>query len=92
MDHQRLRVRRGIKNYKEVGRVLEWAGKPALDIWPDDHCNQYNGTDTTIFPPLFGPEDDITTFAYDICRSISAYFTRYSKIKGTCVCILDSGK
>ncbi|XP_072748122.1 sensory neuron membrane protein 1 isoform X2 [Anoplolepis gracilipes] len=78
----RMKVLRGIKNYKDVGRVLEWDGKPALDIWPEDHCNAYNGTDSTIFAPLFGPDDDIVSFGYEICRSISAHYRYHNKIKG----------
>ncbi|KAH0954151.1 hypothetical protein HN011_012146 [Eciton burchellii] len=79
---ERMRVLRGIKNFKDVGRVLEWDGKAALDIWPEDHCNEFNGTDSTIFPPLFGPDDDIVSFGYEICRSLSAHYERPSKIKG----------
>ncbi|XP_070167686.1 sensory neuron membrane protein 1-like isoform X1 [Polyergus mexicanus] len=79
---ERMKVLRGIKNFKDVGRVLEWDGKSALDIWPEDHCNAFNGTDSTIFPPLFGPDDDIVSFGYEICRSISAHYRYHSKVKG----------
>ncbi|XP_011159294.2 sensory neuron membrane protein 1 isoform X2 [Solenopsis invicta] len=79
---QRMKVLRGIKNYKDVGRVLTFDGKPALDIWPEDHCNEFNGTDSTIFPPLFGPDDDIVSFGYEICRSLSAHYEAHTKIKG----------
>ncbi|XP_012524456.2 sensory neuron membrane protein 1 isoform X2 [Monomorium pharaonis] len=79
---QRMKVLRGVKNFKDVGRVLEFDNKPALDIWPEDHCNAFNGTDSTIFPPLFGPDDDIVSFGYEICRSLSAKFDAHSKIKG----------
>ncbi|XP_014467437.1 PREDICTED: sensory neuron membrane protein 1-like isoform X2 [Dinoponera quadriceps] len=79
---ERMRVMRGIKNFKDVGRVLEFDGKPALDIWPEDHCNQFNGTDSTIFPPLFGPDDDIVSFGFEICRSLSAHFSHHTKVKG----------
>lgn len=79
---ERMRVLRGTKFYKDVGRVLEWDGKPQLDIWPEEHCNKFNGTDSTIFPPLFGPDDDIVSFGYEICRSLSARFDRHTKVKG----------
>ncbi|XP_011149856.2 sensory neuron membrane protein 1 isoform X2 [Harpegnathos saltator] len=79
---ERMRVLRGIKNFKDVGRVLEFNGKPALDIWPEDHCNAFNGTDSTIFPPLFGPDDDIVSFGYEICRSLSAHYSHRTKVKG----------
>ncbi|GAB1868221.1 Sensory neuron membrane protein 1 [Camponotus japonicus] len=79
---QRMKVLRGIKNYKDVGRVLEWDGKPALDIWPEDHCNQLNGTDATIFHPLVEPDDDLVAFGYVICRSISMHYRYHSRVKG----------
>ncbi|XP_018359576.1 PREDICTED: sensory neuron membrane protein 1-like isoform X1 [Trachymyrmex cornetzi] len=79
---ERMKVLRGVRNYKEVGQVLEFNGKPALDIWPEDHCNAFNGTDSTIFAPLFGPDDDVVSFGYEICRSLSAQFERHTKVKG----------
>ncbi|XP_076639657.1 sensory neuron membrane protein 1 [Colletes latitarsis] len=79
---ERIRVLRGIKNYKDVGRVIEFDGKPALTIWSDDHCNAFNGTDSTIFPPLLTDDDDIVSFSPDICRSLSAHYTHKTKVKG----------
>ncbi|KAL2716851.1 sensory neuron membrane protein 1-like [Vespula squamosa] len=79
---ERLRVLRGIKNFKDVGRVLEWDKKPALTMWSADHCNQFNGTDSTIFPPLMTKEDDIVSFSPDICRSLGARFSHETKVKG----------
>lgn len=76
---------RGIKNYKDVGRVTEFDGKPKLDIWAGDDCNNFNGTDSTIFPPLMTEQDDIVSFSPDICRSLSAHFTHKTKIKGISV-------
>ncbi|XP_076179676.1 sensory neuron membrane protein 1 [Ptiloglossa arizonensis] len=79
---ERIRVLRGLKNYKDVGRVTEFDGKPALTIWPEDHCNEFNGTDSTIFPPLLTENDDIVSFNPDICRSLSAHYQHKSKVKG----------
>ncbi|XP_017795434.1 PREDICTED: sensory neuron membrane protein 1-like [Habropoda laboriosa] len=79
---ERIRVLRGIKNYKDLGRVTEFDGKPALSLWTADHCNEFNGTDSTIFPPLLTEEDDIVSFAPDICRSLGAHFTEKTKVKG----------
>ncbi|XP_066583077.1 sensory neuron membrane protein 1-like isoform X2 [Prorops nasuta] len=77
-----LRVLRGTKNYKDVGRVIEWREKPEMQMWAGPPCNQYNGTDTTIFPPLMGPEDDIVSFGAEICRSLSAKFQQHTVTKG----------
>ena len=87
-----MKVLRGTRNFKDVGKVLEFAGKPKMDIWPEDHCNEYNGTDSTIFAPLFGPDDDIVSFGYELCRSISAHFRHHSKVKGTYVKMTEGKK
>lgn len=79
---EKIRVMRGIKNYKDVGRVMEFDGKPALTIWTEDHCNEFNGTDSTIFPPLMTSDDDIVSFSPDICRSLGARFSHKTKVKG----------
>ncbi|XP_076247574.1 sensory neuron membrane protein 1 [Calliopsis andreniformis] len=79
---ERIRVLRGIKNYKDVGRVTEFDQKPQLEIWAADHCNEFNGTDSTIFPPLMTEVDDIVSFSPDICRSLSAHFSHRTNIKG----------
>lgn len=79
---ERIRVLRGLKNYKDVGRVTEVDGKPALTIWAGPECNEFNGTDSTIFPPLMTEADDIVSYSPDICRSLSAYYTHKTKVKG----------
>ncbi|CAK9811126.1 Sensory neuron membrane protein 1 [Anthophora plagiata] len=79
---QRIRVLRGMKNYRDLGRVTEFDGKPALTIWTEDHCNAFNGTDSTIFPPLLTEQDDIVSFSTDICRSLGARFVQKTKVKG----------
>ncbi|XP_053979000.1 sensory neuron membrane protein 1-like isoform X1 [Hylaeus volcanicus] len=81
-SHERIRVLRGIKNYKDVGRVIEFDGKPALTTWPEDHCNTLNGTDASIFPPLMTTDDDIVSFAPDLCRSLSAQYRFDTKVRG----------
>lgn len=78
----RIRVLRGIKNYKDVGKVVELNGQKMLDLWAGDECNTFNGTDSTIFAPLLTEEDDIVSFSPDICRSLGARFSHKTKIKG----------
>ncbi|XP_031830913.2 sensory neuron membrane protein 1 isoform X2 [Nomia melanderi] len=82
VDPATIRVLRGIKNYRDTGRVIEFNGEPMLSIWADDRCNQFNGTDSTIFPPLMTEQDDIVSFSPEICRSLSAPFQYKSKVKG----------
>ncbi|XP_054015227.1 sensory neuron membrane protein 1-like [Hylaeus anthracinus] len=79
---ERIRVLRGVKNYKDVGRVTELDGEKKLSLWPEDHCNEFNGTDSTIFPPLMTEKDDIVSFSPEICRSMGAQFSHKVTVKG----------
>ena len=73
MNNDRIRVKRGIKNIKDVGKVVEFKGEPALTNWPEGStCNEFNGTDSTIFHPFLFKEEDVVSFAPDLCRSMGA--------------------
>lgn len=61
-------VKRGIKNYKEVGQVVKYNDQTELDVWSTDKCNQFRGTDGTIFPGLIPNKADIPSFAAALCR------------------------
>lgn len=52
----------------DLGQVVEFEGKPKLDMWGSEECNTYGGTDSTIFPPFLKEEDGLVSFAPDICR------------------------
>ena len=61
-------VKRGIKNYKEVGQVVKYNDQTELDVWSTEECNQFRGTDGTIFPGLIPKKADIPSFAAALCR------------------------
>ncbi|XP_023289833.1 sensory neuron membrane protein 1 isoform X2 [Orussus abietinus] len=82
IGEDRLRVVRGTKNAKDVGKVVEFNGQPSLTTWPEEHCNAYNGTDSTIFHPFLYKDEDVVSFAPDLCRSLSARFDSPSAYKG----------
>lgn len=52
----------------DVGRILEYDDKPEMDTWPTKECNQYHGTDGTIFPPFLTKEEGLASYAPDLCR------------------------
>ena len=61
-------MKRGIKNIREIGTVLEFNGEKMMSVWSGDGCNTYKGTDSTIFPPFLTHSDKITAYAPDLCR------------------------
>ncbi|KAG5323823.1 SNMP1 protein, partial [Acromyrmex heyeri] len=79
---ERIRVYRGIKNYKDVGRVLTIANSTKLKMWFGNPCNDIRGTDGTIFPPFLNKEKEIWVHSLDICRSIGSYYLESGKVQG----------
>lgn len=47
---------------------MEVDGKQKIDLWSTDECNNFNGTDGWIIPPLLKPEEGIAIFSTDLCR------------------------
>lgn len=78
-------VYRGKKNIHDVGKVHSFDGGD-IDQWPmvdeDDECNQYYGTDSTIFPPLITPGEPLSAFDPAVCRSLFVTFIKNSKYAG----------
>lgn len=58
-DLGEFKVYRGYKNSADMGRVVSFNNKSELDVWYEDECNQYRGTDSTIFPPYMDENDGI---------------------------------
>ncbi|EZA62031.1 Sensory neuron membrane protein [Ooceraea biroi] len=79
---ERIRVLRGIKNYEDVGRVLTLGNETKMNVWSDSPCNDFRGTDGTIFPPFLTKEKDVWAHFPDICRSIAAYYVGPGTVQG----------
>lgn len=58
-DLGEVKVYRGYKNSPDMGQVLSFNGDEEMDMWADDECNQYRGTDSTIFAPYMNKNDGI---------------------------------
>lgn len=78
----RFVVLRGSKNILDLGRVLTYNGEPELDVWDGDECNQYHGTDTTIFPPFHKTGEEIWAFEPQLCRSVGIKFEKRASYRG----------
>lgn len=67
IDPRVVTVKRGKKNVMEVGSVIAIDGEPELKIWRDS-CNEYQGTDGTVFPPFLTENDRLQSYSDDLCR------------------------
>ncbi|KAF5291050.1 hypothetical protein FQA39_LY14483 [Lamprigera yunnana] len=68
IDEHTLTVKRGIKKSHDVGKVIAYDGAKEMSVWPTKECNQYVGTDSTIFPPFMTTEEGVAAYAPDLCR------------------------
>ncbi|CAG9861576.1 unnamed protein product [Phyllotreta striolata] len=76
-----IKVLRGTRNYKDIGRVLEVDGKKQITLWGSDFCNRFRGTDGWIIPPLLDPADGIQSYTPHLCRNIDLKFVKDDVIK-----------
>jgi hypothetical protein len=65
---ERLRLKRGIQNVADVGRVVAYKDQPRMTVWSGPKCNEYAGTDGSIFPPFLQDGASVLAYAPDLCR------------------------
>nr|AZB52756.1 sensory neuron membrane protein 1 [Heortia vitessoides] len=81
VDTHVVTVKRGIQNVMDVGKVVAMDGKTEQDVWTG-HCNQFEGTDGTIFPPFVSANEKIESFSGDLCRTFKLWYEKKSSYKG----------
>lgn len=78
----RFKAYRGVKQIKDVGRLISFNGDEELDVYDGAACNKIIGTDSTIFPPFLKKTDALWSFVPDLCRSLGATYYGKSSYKG----------
>ncbi|XP_063530203.1 sensory neuron membrane protein 2-like [Cydia strobilella] len=64
---------RGTKDVQELGHIVSYKGKKVMNTWRDPYCNQLNGSDASVFPPVAdSPLNRLYTFEPEVCRSLYA--------------------
>ncbi|CAH2004640.1 unnamed protein product [Acanthoscelides obtectus] len=86
----RIKVGRGISNYKDTGRVLEIDGKKEINIWSTELCNRFRGTDGWIIPPLLEEGESVRVFGTDLCRNVEALPVGTDYMKGVHVRVYEA--
>lgn len=76
------KVFRGIKNFRDVGRIISFNNETEMDVWEGDECNQFKGTDSTIFPPGLIKGDYLWVYELNLCLSMGAYYERDTNYQG----------
>lgn len=52
-------VFRGKKNFQDLGRVVAWNGETENSVYSKYDCNEYRGTDYTVFPTYMDMNDGV---------------------------------
>lgn len=78
----RVTVYRGMKNLKNLAKVIKVNDEDEMETWATDECNQFSGTDGTKFPPGLSISDGVTAFVPGLCRSFRTTYQKPSSYVG----------
>lgn len=76
------RVQRGVTDISNVGRMIEFDGDDEMNVWGSHECNQYHGTDSSIFPPMLRRNDGLWAYEPGLCLSMGATYVGPSSYAG----------
>ncbi|PSN29632.1 hypothetical protein C0J52_27456 [Blattella germanica] len=71
---ERLRLKRGVKDVSEIGRIVSYKDQPRMTVYNSPKCNEYLGTDGSIFPPFLKDGPPVQAYAPDLCRCTDGGF------------------
>jgi hypothetical protein len=84
----RFKAYRGIKNIKDLGRLISFNGENKTNFWNRSDCDGIKGTDSTIFPPFNKENAKLVAYAPYLCRSFETKYVSRSEYNGVPISIL----
>jgi scavenger receptor class B, member 1 len=77
ISQDNMTIYTGEDTLDNLGRIDSMNGKPRLDIWNNEECNEIDGTDGSQFPPhLMDTSKDLKIFIRSFCRSLALRYER----------------
>lgn len=73
---------RGLKNVRDVGKVLEVDGETEMSAWDGETCNQIVGTDGLLLNPFQSKKEPLSMFIRPICASMHLSPARKASYRG----------
>lgn len=77
-----FKVLRGVKNTRDLGKIVQINGEDEEEAWDGDECNQFGGTDSLIFPPFGKTGDPVLAHEKLVCRAFAIPFEKKGKYRG----------
>lgn len=73
---------RGSKNIFDLNRVVEVDGLEELELFEEDYCNEFRGTDGLLFPPFMNKKDKVWGYERSICLSLAVHPVKSTRFRG----------
>ncbi|KAL3265256.1 hypothetical protein HHI36_009470 [Cryptolaemus montrouzieri] len=81
-EGKRTTIKRGIKDSKDLGKLVDYDGMKQLNMYDSEECNKFQGTDGWIFPPFLTREEGLWAFSGELCRSVHVKYVEPRPYKG----------
>lgn len=77
-----MKVFRGSKVSADIGKVISFNDETEMSVWDDDECNQYVGTDQSVFPPYMNLNDGL--WAYEPSKFFPLHILKIKPMTERC--------
>lgn len=76
---------RGVKNIRDIGKIIDVNDESELETWDEGNCNTINGTDGLIFSPFREPEQPLAIYDGMACRTFYVPYVKKTSYRGISV-------